>query len=217
MPDFSKKEKSLFKRLNTPAKIQSYLNSFPFNFEENGKDTIRSPLGAIRFGKIHCFEGALLGAYILGLHGYKPALLHLKATQNDFDHVIVLFKQNGCFGALSKTNHYCLRYRDPVYKTIRELVMSYFHEYFLNKNGVKTLRAYSKPLALSRVQGNWVTSPEDLWLIDEMIDHQPHYDILSKTQMMALRRVDTIERQAGNLVEYTPENGAFIDPNLSAL
>ncbi|MFM7088640.1 MAG: hypothetical protein ACKOW9_03865 [Candidatus Paceibacterota bacterium] len=216
MIDFSKKEKSLFKRLNTPAKIQSYLNSFPFNFEEDDRDTIRSPLTAIRFGKIHCFEGALLGAYILSLHGYRPSLLHLKAKKNDFDHVIVLFKKDGFFGALSKTNHYCLRYRDPVYKTVRELVMSNFHEYFLNKDGTKTLRSYSKPLPMSRVKINWVTSKDDLWVIDEMLDALPHYDILSKKQIASLRTVDIIERKAGNLVEYTPENVSFTDRNLSA-
>ncbi|MFN4181367.1 MAG: hypothetical protein ACK4FA_01575 [Candidatus Paceibacteria bacterium] len=215
MTDFSKKEKSLFKRLNTPGKIQSYLNTLPFNFEEDGKDTIRSPLLAMRFGKVHCFEGALLGAYILSLHGYKPFLVHLEATKNDFDHVVVIFQEDGFWGALSKTNHYCLRYRDPVYKNVRELMMSYFHEYFLNKNGIKTLRAYSKPFDLSKLKINWSTSLEDLWEIDELIDEQPHYLMVPKSRINSLRKVDEIEKRAGNIVEYTPTQKGFKDPNLS--
>ena len=138
---FTKKEIALIKKLNTPAKVQDYLNSLSFNFEEKG-ETLKSPIRVLREKNAHCLEGAILGAYILSLHGQKPCILHLKTTKNDFDHVIALFQKQGFWGALSKTNHNVLRYREPVYKNIRELVMSYFHEYFLD-NGKKTLRQYS--------------------------------------------------------------------------
>ena len=146
MIDFTKKEKLLFKKLNTPAKAQDFLNKIPFNFEKGG-ETLKSPLYTLRTGKAHCFEGALLGAYILSLHGFPPLVLHLKATRGDYDHVVAPFKINGFWGALSKTNHAVLRYREPVYKNIRELVISYFHEYFLD-SGAKTLRQYSEPFNL---------------------------------------------------------------------
>src|SRR3989338_8347400 len=123
---FSKKEIALMKKLNTPAKVQDYLNSLKFNFEKKG-ETLKSPVMVLREGNAHCIEGAIFGAYILSLHGFTPYLLHLKATREDYDHIIVPFKLRGLWGALSKTNHAVLRYREPVYKNIRELVMSYFY------------------------------------------------------------------------------------------
>src|SRR3989344_2236389 len=128
---FTKKEEALLQKLNTPAKVQDFLNSLPFNFERRG-ETLSSPLFTLRRGTAHCFEGALLGAYILSLHGFRPALVHLEATNDDYDHVVTLFKVRGLWGALSKTTHAVLRYREPIYKNVRELVMSYFHEYFLD-------------------------------------------------------------------------------------
>lgn len=211
---FSKKQQVLFKKLNTPNKIQDYLNSIPFNFEEDGIDTIRTPYQALKYGSIHCFEGALLGAYILSLHGHKPLILHLKAEKNDFDHMLAIFQVHGRFGALSKTNHYCLRYRDPVYKSIRELVMSYFHEYFLNKNGKKTLRSYSKPLDLSKLKFNWIDREADLWELDTILDKLPQNMLFDKGYIPKLRPTDAIERKAGNIVDFKPKSKNFKDPNL---
>lgn len=190
------------KKLNTPAKIQDYLNSIPFNFEKNGKDTLSSPIETIRKNSAHCFEGALLGAYLLSKIGHKPLIMYLKSTKHDYDHVIALFKENGLWGALSKTNHAVLRYREPLYKTIRELVMSYFHEYFLN-DGTKTLRSYSDPLDLNEFE-DWVDSDGDLWGIDEELDKLPHHDIVPKSYIKKLRKADPIEREAGKMIEYHP-------------
>ena len=147
MTPFTKKEIATLKKYNTPAKVQDLLNSLKYNFCEKG-DTVKSPANTFRTKNAHCFEGALLGAYTLSLQGHKPLLMCLKATEDDLDHVIAPFKKNGLWGALSKTNHAVLRYRDPVYKNIRELAMSYFHEYFTD-NGKKTLRQYSEPLDLA--------------------------------------------------------------------
>jgi len=198
---FSIKEKDFLKKLNTPAKIQDYLNTLNFNFEKNG-DTLKSPLDTLREKNAHCLEGAMLGAYILSQHGYPPLLIHLQTTKNDFDHIVAPFKTNGLWGALSKTNHAVLRYREPVYKTIRELVMSYFHEYFLNSTGKKTLRRYSMPLNLSIFEKGWATLDGDLWGIDQELDIIKHYDVLPKKMPPKLRKVDEIEIVAGKVVEY---------------
>src|SRR3989344_4129915 len=121
MLQFTKMEKALIKKLNTPAKVQDYLNSLRFNFEEDGIETLKSPIRVLRTKNAHCIEGAILGAYILSLCGFPPLVLHLEATKSDFDHVLAPFKQHELWGALSKTNHAVLRYREPIYKSIHEL------------------------------------------------------------------------------------------------
>ncbi len=199
--NFTKGELKFLKSLDTPAKVQDYLNSIPFNFEYDGVDTIKSPLRSMRENNIHCFEGALLGAFILSLHKHKPRLLYLKTTKHDFDHVITPFKIGGFWGALSKTNHNVLRYREPIYKNIRELVLSYFHEYFLD-NGDKTLRQYSDVLDLSKIKKNWTEDENDLWYIDKALDKMKHFDIVPKEILKKLRKVDKIEVSAGKEEEY---------------
>jgi len=211
---FTQKEKALMKKLNTPAKVQDFLNGLRFNFEANGKETIKSPIRVLREKNAHCMEGAILGAYILSLHGHKPLILHLQTTKGDFDHIITLFSEDGLWGALSKTNHGVLRYREPIYRDIHELVMSYFHEYFLN-DGKKTLRKYSEPLNLNVFEkparsaystavagGGWATSEIDLWYIDKKLDKIKHYDIAPKKVFKKLRKADKIEIEMGKIVEW---------------
>jgi hypothetical protein len=200
MESFTKKEKVLLQKLNTPAKMQDFLNSLPFNFEENG-ETLKSPLFTMRKNKAHCFEGALLGAYMLSLHDFEPYLIHLKATKEDYDHVIAPFKIGKFWGALSKTNHAVLRYREPIYKNIRELALSYFHEYFLD-DGRKTLRQYSSLFNLNTLGNNWVTSEKNLWVIDKKLDKIKHFDIVPKFYIKKLRKAEKIEIKAGKIVEY---------------
>lgn len=204
MLGFTKKEKDLIKKLNTPAKVQDFLNKLKFNFEkQNGRtvETLRSPLFTLRHKEAHCFEGALLGAYVLSRHGHRPYLLHLGATKSDYDHVVAPFKIGGFWGALSKTNHAVLRYREPVYKNIRELAMSYFHEYFLD-NGEKTLRQYSALLNLNIFEKNWEILEGSLWGIDDELDKIKHYDIFPRGTLGKLRKADKIEIQAGKITEY---------------
>ncbi len=198
---FTKQELALMKKLNTPVRVQDFLNSLSQNFEHDGIDRVRSPIVVLREGHAHCIEGAILGAYILSLHGFKPLVMHLEATKGDWDHVVAPFQQNGLWGALSKTNHAVLRYREPVYRSIRELAMSYFHEYFTD-NGVKTLRRYSRPLDLNIFSDEWATSDGDLWGIDEELDVVKHYDIVPKHLIKKLRLADPIEREVGKIVEY---------------
>ncbi len=200
---FTSKEIKFLKHLNTPAKVQDFLNGLKFNFEKDG-ETLKSPIFTLRAGRAHCFEGSLLGAYILSLHNFPSLVMHLKANNGDYDHVVAPFKVQGRWGALSKTNHAVLRYREPVYKNIRELVMSYFHEYFLN-DGTKTLRQYSEPMNLNIFEDGWETLDGDLWGIDEELDKVKHYDILPKSDLgksKKLRKAEPIEISAGKIVEY---------------
>lgn len=187
-------------KLETPAMIQRYLNSMPFNFEKNG-ETYMSPRRSMESKKAHCFEGALIASLALWLHGERPLLMDLKTTSDDVDHVVALFRRNGCWGAISKTNHAALRYRDPVYRTQRELAMSYFHEYFLN-DGEKTLRSFSEPFDLSRRGHEWITEENELYELVSEVDHSPHKDLLNKEQIASLINADKIERKAGIMTEW---------------
>ncbi len=200
MLEFSKKEIALIKKLNTPTKVQDFLNSLAFNFEEKG-ETLKSPILTLRVRRAHCMEGAILGAYILSTHGYKPLILHLKTIKGDFDHIVALFQEDGFWGALSKTNHAVLRYREPIYKNVRELVMSYFHEYFL-ENGAKTLREFSRPLNLNIFEKGWERMEGDLWGIDQELDKIKHYKIAPDKILKKLRKADKIEIEAGKIEEY---------------
>ena len=200
MSAFSKKEINFFKKLNTPGKTQDFLNSLKFNFEEDG-EMLKSPILTLRKRMAHCLEGAILGAYILSLHGFPPLILHLQSTKDDYDHVVAPFKQNGFWGALSKTNHAVLRYREPVYKNIRELAMSYFHEYFLD-TGKKTLRKYSRPLNLNIFGKSWPIAEKDLWYIDKALDKIKHYNIAPQKALKNLRKADRVEIKAGKIVEW---------------
>ncbi len=199
---FNKEEMEILLKLNTPKKIQDFLNNeIEMNFEENG-ETCMSPRRVLRERKGHCMEGAMLAAAILRIHGEKPLVLDLEATKDDEDHVITVFKKNGKWGAIGKTNHYVLRYREPVYRDMRELVMTFFHEYFLNKNGKKTLRRYSNPIDLSRFDKyNWMTSEEDVWFVPQYLADCKHNEILTKKQIRELRLVDNIEIEAGKIVD----------------
>lgn len=201
-PAWSKSERSVFYKLNSPKKIQDFL---VFKIRHNpARDGVecRSPREVLKFGKAHCMEGALLAAAILEYHGQKPLLMDLRSADNDLDHVVALFRQFGGWGAISKTNHAVLRYREPVYKTIRELALSYFHEYFLD-SGKKTLREYSNAFNLNRLNHlSWRTTDKDLVELPERLDRAPHYGILSAAQIRNLRPADSIEIKAGKLLEW---------------
>ncbi len=197
----SRQELAILKKLSTPHKIQDFLDAIPQNHEESG-DTCRSPRAVLRDKKAHCIEGALLAATALWLHGQRPLILDLKTTDDDFDHVVTLYKHGAHWGAISKTNHSVLRFRDPIYSTVRELALSYFHEYFLVSNGKKTLRSYSRPFSLKSFGTKWITSEEDLWNITEALDESPHFKIIPKGHEKHIRRASQVERKAGNIPEW---------------
>jgi hypothetical protein len=201
MWELTVKEIKIFKKLNTPAKIQDFLNTLKPNFEKKG-ETCSSPRTTLARGTAHCLEGAYLAAAILWFHGEEPLLLDLKSSKKDFDHVVTLFKKDGIWGAISKTNHAVLRYREPVYESVRELAMSYFHEYFTNNDGKKTLQSFSKPFNLKKFGKSWITTGEDLWEIGAKLDDSPHTNIFPKNQNKYFRKADPIEIKAGKLVEF---------------
>ena len=200
-PAVYKKDFAVFKKLNSSSKIQDFINEIPINFEPNGK-TCHSPFVVLKNNKAHCMEGALLAAACFWYNGQRPLLLDLKTAEGkDDDHVVTLFRENGLWGAVSKTNHAVLRYRDPIYKTVRELALSYFNEYFLD-NGIKTLRSYSAPFSLFQYDDDWLVSEQDVWLIPEELDDSRHFKIFPDGFSKRLRLADPIEIETGKFTQW---------------
>lgn len=196
--EFTREELKIMRPYNTPRKIQDFIDTLEMNFEES----CYSPREVLRSRCAQCLEGAILAAAMLRLAGWPPLLMDLRARADDEDHVIALFQIKGQWGAISKTNHGVLRYREPVYKTFRELAMSFFHEYFKN-NGEKTLRSFSGPVDLSRFdRRKWMTTDEHLWDIYERLDAVHHYPILTRSQLAGLRLAAPIEREMGKIAEW---------------
>lgn len=198
---FTQEEFSTLKSLSTPEKIQNFLDALPANYGKQG-DTLYSPRRVLRERKAHCIEGALLAAAALAVHRQPAWLLDLRAKRYDEDHVVTLFKRDGYWGALSKTNHAVLRYRDPIYRSVRELALSYFHEFFMLQDGRKTMVDYSKPFSLKRFGTAWMTSEEDLWFIGMALDDSQHYSLLPQKTKVRLRPATSIERAAYALTEW---------------
>ena len=193
-------EFAVLRRLDSPQKIQAYLYGLRQNFEPDG-DTCR-PVGAVlRAGKAHCIEGAMLAACALWVHGEPPLLMDMRAVR-DFDHVVALFRRRGRWGAISKTNGVALRWRDPVYRTLRELAISYFHEY-ANKRNHKTLREYSLPFDLRRIDpAVWVRGDKNAWSVCEALDDLRHFPLVNLHHMKAVTRRDPFERRVGGMLQY---------------
>lgn len=195
---FSAEQISLFRKLNSPQRIQDFLENIPINFAE----TCWSPKKVLEERKAHCLEGALFGAAALRFHGHRPLVIDLQTTEDDENHVLAVFKQNGCWGALSKTNHGVLRYRDPIFRNIRELMLSFFNEYFLN-DGKKTLRSYSRLVNLSRFDKfGWMTSEKSVDFIDDYLEEVKHLPILTKKMIASLRKADPIEIKSSEIVQW---------------
>lgn len=201
MHTFDHHELRMLRALNSPRKIQDFLGAIPMNFDD---DSCLSPRRVLRERRAHCMEGAMLAAAALRLQGYPPLVMELRSTTRDDDHVLALFREEGFFGAISKTNHGVLRYREPIYRSIRELALSFFHEYFLD-DGRKTLRSYSIPLDLARFDRRaWMTAEEDVWYVPRTLERIRHFPLLTRPQIRRLRRADPIERQIGTIVEWSP-------------
>ena len=202
MTPWTPAEQKILKSLSTPAKIQDFVNSLKYRVQGEN-ETSHSPRRVLRERQAQCFEGAVFAAAALRFHGFKPLILDLESVAQDWDHVIAIFQIDGCWGAISKTNHGVLRYREPVYRTIRELVMSYFHEYFLQSTRVKTLRTFSKPVDLSRFdKQGWETTGDDIWYIAMHLAGLPHTSILTRSQIARLRKADAIEAEMTSFTEW---------------
>lgn len=187
-------EIKFLRTMRDPDKIQGFLDSIDYNpvYE------CRSPRWVIKKRSAHCFEGALFAAAALQFSGHKPLIVDLKAY-NDDDHVIAIFKENGYWGAVAKSNFTSLRFREPVYRSLRELVMSYFDFYF-NLNRDKSLRSYSRPLDLTIYDHrHWITTDEDLEYIGDKLEKIHHYPVVTKKMIKNLNKASDIMLQAGML------------------
>ena len=192
--DWTKDETSFLKTLSDADKIQGFLDSLDYNpvYE------CRSPRRVIKKRSAHCFEGALFAAAAMQFNGYKPLIVDLKAF-NDDDHVITVFKEEGYWGAVAKSNFTSLRFREPVYRSLRELVMSYFDFYF-NVVGDKSLRSYSRPLDLTIYDyRHWTTTDEDLEYIGDKLEKIRHYPVIDQKMIRNLKKASDIMLQAGML------------------
>ena len=195
------KEWRTLARLRTPESIQAFLNALPANHELDG-ETIASVRAVLRAGRAHCIEGAFVAACALWIHGEAPLLMHLDCDPCDFPHVVALFRRRGFWGAISKSNGAVLRYRDPVYRSLRELALSYFHEYF-DRRGHKTLRSYSGAFDLRRVEpAQWVTREDACRAVHDRLAGLRHYPLIDARQRRLLTRRDPFERAAARLVEH---------------
>jgi hypothetical protein len=195
---FSARDIAVFSRLRTPAGIQRFLDcDLGYNKEPHG-NTCYSPRTVLRQNVAHCMEGALFGAAALRMIGYPPLLLDLEAVRDD-DHVLAVFRHRGHWGAVAKSNYAGLRFREPVYRTLRELAMSYFEHYY-NLRREKTLRRYSRPVNLRRFDAlGWMTAEQDVWAIPEYLCTIAHTALLPPALERGLARVDARLYRAGRV------------------
>ena len=184
--------RQLLKPLASPIKIQEYLDSIPYN---TTKRTL-SPLLVMKERMAHCMDGGMFAASALRRLGYPPLIVDLTA-ENDDDHIIAVFREGNCWGAIAKSNTTVLRFREPVYRSLRELSMSYFDVYY-NLNSQKTLRGYSRAMDLSRFDDrDWETTGEDLEFIGYSTYKVRHYPLVTKKQIRSLNKVPKYLYDAG--------------------
>ena len=182
---FTRSELRKWRSLKTPYGIQRLLDDMPYHLE----DTAWSPRRVLRENTSHCYEGALFAAAALRMNGYPPLIWDLEA-EHDTDHVIAIYKVDGCWGAVAKSNFTGCRFREPVYRTLRELAMSYFNIYH-NLRGERTLRTFSRPVEMKRFDHlNWMTTEKPVWFVAEYLLKIPHTKLLTKAQVKRLHRVD---------------------------
>ncbi len=190
--DLSAKDVRTLRSLNTPAKIQKFLDAMRYQYA----DTAWSPRHVLRERAGHCMEGAMLAAAALRVNGFPPLVMDLEAVHDD-DHVIALYREHGLWGGIAKSNYAGLRFRAPIYRTLRELALSYFEHYY-NLRGERTLRAYSAPVNLTRFDPQqWMTSEEDVWCVPEYLANARHYPLFPSKVARRLPRLDRRSYEAG--------------------
>jgi hypothetical protein len=182
---FKLSELRTLRALKTPVGVQKFLDDLPYNLSY----TARSPKKVLEDRTASCLEGGIFAAAALRVLGFPPLIFDLEAEQ-DTDHVMAIFKVRGHWGAVAKSNFTGCRYREPVYRNLRELAMSYFNIYF-NLRGERTLRRYSRPVNLSRFDHlNWMTTEKQTWFIAEYLCEIPHISLLTPAMEKNLTRVD---------------------------
>jgi len=193
--NLSRSERQIVGRLTTPTKIQNFLDEIDYSIEE----TNRCPLNVLRDRMANCFDGAVFAAAMLSRMGYAPLLLDLLPNGRDDDHVLAVYKRDGHWGAVAKSNFSGLRFREPIYRTVRELVMSYFEQYY-NVAREKTLRAYTRPLNLQVFDKyQWMTCNETMKRIEQRLSKMRPVRLLTRHMMNNLSLVDERSCQSGLL------------------
>ena len=188
----SAKDLRTLRSLKTPARIQRFVDALEYQYA----DTAGSPQRVLRERKGHCLEGALLAAAALRANGHPPLVMDLEAVRDD-DHVIALYRENGLWGGIAKSNYAGLRFRAPIYRTLRELAISYFEHYY-NPRGERTLRAYSGPINLARLdKQQWMTAEDDVWCVPELLVAAKHYPLFPDKIARTLPRLDRRSFEAG--------------------
>ena len=199
---FSREQRSVLRRLDSPLKIQAYLDLLRYPAD----DFNRSPLRVMVDQKANCFDGALFAAFALSRLGHPPRIVDIFAD-NDDDHLLAPFKVRGAWGAVAKSNYVGLRFRDPVYRSLRELVMSYF-EPFYNTLGEKSLRSYTRPISLRQFDRlGWVTQETALGVMAEHTEQVTRIPVLTTAMVRDLSPVDARSYKAGRL--GVEEEGLF--------
>lgn len=189
---FTPSELRQLRALKTPYGIQKFLDQQPYHLAT----TAWSPRVVLREKTSHCLEGAIFAAAALRVLGFPPLVIDLEA-ENDTDHVVAVFRVRGHWGALAKSNYAGCRYREPIYRSLRELAVSYFEDYF-NLRGQRSLRRFSRPVNLGRFDRlNWMTLEKGVWFIPEYLFTIHHYSLLSRAQARALNRLDKRSFEAG--------------------
>jgi hypothetical protein len=183
--DFTPKELRKLRSLKTPYGIQRYLDDMPYHLE----DTSWSPRVVLRENTAHCFEGAIFAAAALRANGFPPLIVDLEA-EHDTDHVVAVYRVDGHWGVVAKSNYTGCRFREPVYRSLRELAMSYFNIYF-NLRRERTLRTFSRPVNLARFdRQQWMTTEKPIWFIVNYLFTIHHYRLLRPGTAKKLHRVD---------------------------
>lgn len=182
---FTPAELRKLRSLKNPYGIQRFLDHLPYHIS----NTSWSPRTVLRENTAHCCEGAILAAAALRVNGYPPLLMDMEA-EHDTDHVIAIYQERGCWGAVAKSNYTNCRYREPVYRSLRELAMSYFQIYF-NMRKQRSLRTYSRPVNLQRFDDQqWMTTEKPVWFIVYHLIEIPHTKLLTRAMINHLHLVD---------------------------
>jgi len=188
----SQEDLRTLRALKTPARIQKFVDAITYQYA----DTAWSPKRVLQERKGHCLEGALVAAAALRVNGYPPLLMDLEAVRDD-DHVLAIYREGGLWGSIAKSNFAGLRFRAPIYRTLRELALSYFEHYY-NLRGERTLRAYSQAVNLAVLDSrHWMTSEEDVWCVPELLIAARHYPLFPDKVARTLPRLDRRSFEAG--------------------
>ncbi|UCF39012.1 MAG: hypothetical protein JSU96_09315 [Acidobacteriota bacterium] len=186
-------ERAIFSELDSPVRIQTFLDRVTYSSDP----IYRCPLRVFRERKGHCYDGAVFAALALSRIGLPPLILELLPNERDDDHILAVFKRDGYWGAIAKSNFVGLRFREPIHRNLRELVMTYFEPYF-NVEGERTLRGYTVPLNLGRIKNlHWATEDGGMDVIAERLDQIRKFSILTPRMIDQLTRVDERSVQAG--------------------